>query len=90
MKASQLEQEITSLREELESLRKKQPKAKPHSKKATKANTKKLESEVKKILKDLFVQIKKDYDQLSPATALLLFTLGALLGALLAKNKGGR
>ncbi len=93
MKASQLEQEIASLRKEVEALRQEKPKKNTQSKsskKATASATFASEAELKKILTDVLSQIKKDYDNLSPVTALALFALGAMLGGALAKHKGGR
>jgi hypothetical protein len=93
MTASALEQEVAALRQEVERLR--QKKRKPSLKTNARANPKpksaiKSEAEVKKILTDALSQVKKDYDNISPVSALLLFALGALLGNALTKRNGGR
>jgi DNA repair exonuclease SbcCD ATPase subunit len=97
MKASALEQEVAALRQEVERLRQKKSKLAPPKNAKTKAKAKQKsetqvpsEAEIKKILTDALSQIKNDYENLSPVTALLLFALGALLGSSLTKNKGGR
>ena len=93
MKASSLEQEIASLRKEVKALRKQKPKKNTQSKsskKSTATTASTSEAELKKILADVLSQVKKDYDNLSPVTALVLFALGAALGGALAKHKGGR
>ncbi|MDX2346591.1 MAG: hypothetical protein QNK11_06970 [Legionella sp.] len=90
-KASALEQEIAALREEVQVLR--QEKFKSTSKSKTQSKPKptiSLETEFKQILTETLTQVKKDCDNLSPVTALLLFSLGVMLGRVLAKNKGGR
>ena len=87
------ESQITSLRKEVEALRKEKPKTNPQSKPSKKSTTttdSTSEAELKKILTDVLSQVKKDYDNLSPVTALVLFALGAMLGGALAKHKGGR
>jgi hypothetical protein len=91
MKASDLTQEIAALRKEVDALRQKQTKneaksrVKPQSKAAVKD-----EALFKQFLMDILSQLKKDYDTLSPMTALLLFSVGVMLGSVLAKSKGGR
>jgi hypothetical protein len=89
MKKSELEQEIASLRKEVKILRehKEAPKNKA---KAEKHHTVTLDKDAKKALTEFLTQAKKDYENLSPATTLFLFALGALFGRALAGNKGGR
>jgi hypothetical protein len=95
MKASSLEEEIASLRKEVQALRQKQSKTDAPSKRRsnTQSSAKPSvtsEAELKKILSDISSQIKKDYDNLSPVTALLLFALGTMLGSALTRSKGNR
>ncbi len=97
MSTSALQQEIADLREELLALKKKQKadeaQAEPtSSQKSTgkKRATKTPEDELKKVVSSVLAQVKEDYDNLSPVTAVLLFTLGAVLGGVLAKGLGGR
>lgn len=93
MKKSELEQEVLMLRQELEHLRAKTEKPRAQKKAKTpypRIDSKTLESDIKQILSDVLKHAKKDYDNLSPATALLLFALGALFGSALAGNKGDR
>lgn len=89
MKRSVLEEEITALRKEVELLRRHQAtseaKTEPSS---THHHTATLDENVKKALTKCFMQAKKDYDNLSPATILLLFALGALFGRTLTRRKG--
>jgi len=86
MKKSELEQEIASLRKEVEHLReKKQP---SHKKPQTKSNAVILDEDLKETLTEFLSEAKKDYDNLSPATTLFLFALGALFGRVLARHKG--
>ncbi|MCH9764013.1 MAG: hypothetical protein K0U24_07325 [Gammaproteobacteria bacterium] len=90
-----LEEEIASLRKEVQALRQKQSKADALSKKRsnTQSSAKSSvtsEAEFKKILTDISSQIKQDYDNLSPVTALLLFALGTMLGSTLTRTKGNR
>ena len=93
MKASSLEQEIASLRKEVELLRQQKPKAKSKASQKTAshhASTAELEQAFKKTLATILSQVKKDYDNLSPVTTLVLFALGAMLGGALAKGRRGR
>ncbi len=87
MKKSELEQEIASLRKEVKLLR--EHKAKPEDKTKTKKHhTVTLDKDAKKALSEFLAQAKKDYENLSPATTLFLFALGALFGRVLARSKG--
>lgn len=93
MKKSELEQEITSLRKEVERLRehKEHAEAKPKvssKKPQTKPHTITLDKDLKKALNTFLLDAKKDYENLSPATTLCLFALGALFGRALARHKG--
>ena len=92
MKKSELEQEIASLRKEVKLLREQKPKpeAKPKAPKKTsiKNNTVTLDKDAKEALAEFVTQAKKDYENLSPATTLFLFALGALFGRVLTRSKG--
>ncbi|MDF1645469.1 MAG: hypothetical protein P1U61_00600 [Legionellaceae bacterium] len=105
MKTSALEEEIAFLRREVEILRqeksKVQSRPKPRSQVKSKAklsgkaaekkeDTIEIEAELKQLLTEILRATKKDYENLSPVTALLLFALGAMLGGVLAKSRGGR
>ena len=100
MKARALEEEIVALRKEVEQLRQQKVDTDTQSKsnknkakssaKVTAKNAETLETELKKVITEVLAQAKKDYDNLSPVTALLLFALGAMLGGVLARSKGGR
>ncbi|MDF1827118.1 MAG: hypothetical protein P1U39_02445 [Legionellaceae bacterium] len=93
MKKSALEHEVEALRQEVKRLQaaKSQheplPDAKPHP---TEKLALHLDQDAKKALTDFLEQAKKDYENLSPATALALFALGALFGRVLTRNKGER
>ena len=97
MKKSALEQEIAALRQEVEHLRENkphtgstnQPKPKPKPS-SIKNHTVTLDKDTKEALTEFLAQVKKDYENLSPATTLCLFALGALFGRVLARGKGDR
>lgn len=82
MKKSELEAEIAALKQELKVLKTKS-KAKPQK-------AKPIDNDLKQVLEEVANQVKSDYEKLSPATVLLLFTLGALLGGALSGRKGGK
>ena len=86
MKKSELEQEIASLRKEVKLLR--EHKAKPEIKAKKQHATVTLDKDVKEALTKFLTQEKKDYENLSPATTVFLFALGALFGRALARSKG--
>ncbi|MDF1683633.1 MAG: hypothetical protein P1U36_03150 [Legionellaceae bacterium] len=91
MKKSALEQEIAALRQEVERLRdnKPHPETKTEAKPQPKhQHTVTLDKDAKEALTEFLVQAKKDYENLSPATTLCLFALGALFGRVLARGKG--
>ena len=91
MKKSALEQEIAALRQEVERLRenKSQPETKTEAKPPpTEPHSVTLDKDAKEALTEFLAQAKKDYENLSPATALCLFALGALFGRVLARGKG--
>ncbi|MDF1677136.1 MAG: hypothetical protein P1U32_00370 [Legionellaceae bacterium] len=97
MSTSALQQEIADLRAELLALKKKQKAEKAQatpapSQKSTrkKRTTEAPEDALKKVVASVLAQVKEDYDNLSPVTAVLLFALGAMLGGALAKGRGGR
>jgi len=89
MKKSELEQEIASLRKEVKLLREHKPQteAKPKAS-PTKHHTVTLDKDAKKALTEFLTQAKKDYENLSPATTLFLFALGAVFGRVLTRSKG--
>lgn len=94
MKKSTLQQEIASLRKEVIQLREYKEKTQDQPKHSHKKSQEKqtdtiiLDDNIKKSLTDFLVQAKKDYENLSPATTLFLFALGALFGRVLARGKG--
>ena len=89
MKKSELEQEIASLRKEVKLLREHKEKPEDKTKPSqTKHHTVTLDKDAKKALNKFLLDAKKDYENLSPATTLFLFALGALFGRVLARHKG--
>lgn len=86
MDKSVLEQEIASLRKEVEFLRGHQEK--PEAPAKNQHATVTLDHDVKEALTKFLTQAKKDYENLSPATTIFLFALGALFGRALAGRKG--
>lgn len=91
MKKSALEHEIEALRQEIKRLQATKPQHEPppHAKPyPTEKPTLHLDQDAKKALTDFLEQAKKDYENLSPATALCLFALGALFGRVLTRSKG--
>jgi len=89
MEKSALEQEIDSLRREVERLRHEQPetKIKPET---TEHPTLTINKDAKEALTEFLTHVKKDYENLSPATTLCIFALGALFGRVLTRGKGDR
>ncbi len=94
-----MKEEIEQLRKEVEQLRKEKEAAELAKARAEEETAEKQEAfvdeaveEVKKLkgefgdsFKEIAEQVKKDYENLSPATAVLLFALGALFGRSLSK-----
>ena len=88
--------ELASLRAEVEALRQQQTisKKKPPQTKQKPNAKHQADSDLEKEAHDLFANIlehaKHDYANLSPASALVLFALGALFGSILSRNRGGK
>jgi len=87
MEKSALEQEIAALRKDVERLREHQVKPELNVENNSPFT---LDENVKKTFTQCVAQIKKDYENLSPATAVVLFALGTLFGRTLARHKGER
>jgi hypothetical protein len=90
-------EELASLRADVETLRQQQQATskKPPPKANQKPNkTHQAECDLEKDTHDLLTNIlehaKHDYDKLSPASALVLFSLGALFGSILSRRRGGK
>jgi hypothetical protein len=89
-------EELASLRADVETLRQQQATSKePSPKEKQKPNKKHhAECDLEKEAHDLFANIlknaKHDYGNLSPASALVLFSLGALFGSILSRHRGGK
>ncbi|NCT57653.1 MAG: hypothetical protein GW760_08115 [Legionella sp.] len=89
MEKSALEQEILDLRQEVERLQAAKSETEPqiHTKpQPTEPHNLHLDKNAKEALSKFLVQAKKDYENLSPATALCLFALGALFGCVLTRG----
>ncbi|MDF1757054.1 MAG: hypothetical protein P1U74_01980 [Legionellaceae bacterium] len=78
-----LQQEIDSKNTQEESLT-------SHTKADDKSHVKKNADETVVILNSILDQLKNEYENLSPVSSLLIFSLGVVLGSLISKRNGAK
>lgn len=91
MSEEKLAKEIAALRTEVEALRHQQAQSQTQSGQPKDSNPKKntynaLNNELRTVLTTMQEQVKKEYDNVTPTSALLLFSLGVLFGRMLRKK----